>query len=190
MMKAAITFIILISSIITSCTQKEVKNENKTLSGRQPPQLPEAKWLDSGKVALEIDTTLTHKKGAFKCDSVIILDYNGAFGEHTYLPLNDKGQWIATIKKTKRLSEDQLNFIQIIFGSKSSFKNPKMFFCYEPRIGLIYYRNNEVIAQSAICLSCCRMESTAKLGSGNNYASYNTETNEKIAKFYDQLNLQ
>lgn len=52
----------------------------------------EPKWLDSSKVILAIDTLLSHKHYAFKCDSSIIIDYNWSFGEHSYLPFNEKEQ--------------------------------------------------------------------------------------------------
>ena len=147
----------------------------------------EPKWLDSPKAILAIDTLLSHRQNAFKCDSAIIIDYSGSFGEHSYLPLNDKGQWINTIKKRKKLSVDELQFIQQIFGDKSTFKNPLIIGCYEPGLGIIYFKDNKVIGQSAICIGCARIESTATLGSGDNYASFNEKAKQKLRQFYKNL---
>ncbi|RZK87535.1 MAG: hypothetical protein EOO98_13885 [Pedobacter sp.] len=79
-----------------------LKKRSKALSN-----FPEPKWLDSPRLVLAIDTNLTHKRTAFRCDSVIIMSYNGSFGENFYLPVNEKGQWINTIKKKKKLSAIQ-----------------------------------------------------------------------------------
>ncbi len=182
-------FLTSICLIAFSCSrQKEVLEDDK--KANVIPNPPKPKWLESGKVTIAIDSNLSHRKNTFSCDSMIIINYNGAFGEDTYMPINDKGQWISTVKKTKRLSAEEIIFIQKIFGSKSSFTNPKMVFCFEPRIGIVYYKNNIVIAQSAICLGCCRMISTAKLGNGENYASYNELTSKKLISFYDKLDLE
>jgi hypothetical protein len=147
----------------------------------------EPKWLDSSYVILAIDTFLSHRQNAFKCDSAIMVDYNGGFGEHSYLPLNEKGQWINTIKRRKKLSVNELQFIKQIFGNKSTFKDPLIIGCYEPGLGIIYFKDNKVIAQSAICIGCARIQSTATLGSGDSYASFNEKTKQKLVQFYSSL---
>ena len=86
----------------------------------------EISWLDSSNVTYQVDTFLTHKGKGFLCDSAIAIDYTGFFGEHTYMPLNDKGQWINIIEKRKKLKDDQLQLIHSVFGDKKSFDNPMM----------------------------------------------------------------
>lgn len=89
-------------------------------------------WLDSSTVVYSADSSLTHKGKAFLCDSAIAIDYTGFLGEHAYLPLNNKGQWINTIKKRAKLSFGQLQNIQAVFGDKNSFYEPRMVSCYNP----------------------------------------------------------
>ena len=84
-------------------------------------------WLDSSKVVYAVDTLLMHKGKAFICDSVIAIDYTGFLGEHTFLPLNDKGQWINTIKKREKLSAGQIQILHSVFGDKKSFNNPNKY---------------------------------------------------------------
>jgi hypothetical protein len=139
-------------------------------------------WLDSSKVVYAVDTLFTHKGKAFLCDSAIAIEYTGFLGEHTYMPLNDKGQWINTIKKSKKLSAEQLQLIHSVFGDKKSFNNPMMVSCYEPRLEIVYFNDNRVIGQSAICLSCSRLESTAKLGNNDNYSSFSELTLTRLEK--------
>ncbi len=137
-------------------------------------------WLDSSKIIYAADTFLTHKGKAFICDSAIAIDYTGVLGEHTYMPLNENGQWINTIKKRKKLTYEQLQLIHSVFGNKNSFDSSMLVSCYEPRLGIIYFKKNKVIGQSAICLSCARLESTAKLGNGENYSSFNERTLRRL----------
>jgi len=144
-------------------------------------------WLDSSKIIYQVDTFLTHKGKGFLCDSVIAIDYTGFLGEHTYMPLNEKGQWINTIVKRKKLTDDQLQLIHSVFGDKKSFYNPMMVGCYEPRLGIVYFKDNKVIGQSAICLGCARLESTAKLGNGDNYSSFSEHTLRRLEQLCSEL---
>jgi hypothetical protein len=146
-------------------------------------------WLDSSKVIYAVDTFLTHKGKAFYCDSVIAIDYKGFLGEHTFLPLNDKGQWINTIKKSKKLSSEQIQTLHNVLGDKNSFLHPMMVSCYQPRLGIVYFKDNKVIGQSTICLSCARLESTAKLGNDNNYSSFSKQTLRRLEKICFELQL-
>jgi hypothetical protein len=147
----------------------------------------EISWRDSGNVKLDIDPGLSHGGGAFKCDSVIAIDYIGSLGEHTYLPLNNKGQWINTISKRKKLLSSQIDSLNSILGDKTSFVNPMQVACYEPRLGIVYFRKGKVIAQSTICLLCARLESTAKLGNKESYSSFNKRTLRRLERICTQL---
>jgi hypothetical protein len=144
-------------------------------------------WLDSSKVVYVVDSSLTHYGRIFLCDSAIAIDYTGFLGEHTFMPLNGKGQWINTIKKTKKLSVGQLQLINSVFGDKKSFDNPIVIGCYEPRFGIVYFKNHKLIGQSAICLGCERLKSTVKLGNGENYSSFNEQTLRRLEKLCNDL---
>lgn len=125
-------------------------------------------WVDSAKENLIIDTMLSHTKFGFSVDSALVIEYIGFVGEHTSMPLNDKGQWINSIKTVKKLNRLQLKIIQSVFGDANSYKNPIGAECYEPGMGIIYFKNGSVIGQSAICLSCAKIQSTAQLADNSN----------------------
>jgi hypothetical protein len=136
---------------------------------------------------MAIDTNLSHSNGGFSCDSAVIFHYIGFFGEHTYMVLNDKGQWINTIQAHKKLTTAQVNFVHSVFGSRSTFKHPMIVSCFEPRIAIVYFKSGKVIAQSDICLSCCRIQSTARLGNKEYYDSINENARTKLARLYDDV---
>lgn len=150
----------------------------------------EPHWLDSSRAIMKIDTNLSYSKSNFKFDSIIILDYNGGFGEHSYLPLNDSGQWITTIKFRERLTNKKASYLDDIFGDKQTYKNELHIGCFQPGLGLIYYKNNYVVGQSTICIGCARILSTMRLGNNDYYASFNQKTKDKLKQFYKDLNIK
>jgi hypothetical protein len=164
-------------------------DNNKTPSENNAAQFNfDPKWLNTNKVFMAIDSTISFK-GGFKCDSVEIIRYEGSFGEHSFPPLNKEGKWISTIKKRQRLTNQQVVFVSSILRTKATFKNPLIIGCFEPRIGLVYFRDNKVIGQAYLCLGCIRIESTVKLGNNEYYASFNQEARTKLGNFYDSLKI-
>lgn len=109
---------------------------------------------------LAINNNLSHAKG-FQCDSVVGIDYIGFEGEHTYMPIGKSGHYINSIKKTKKLSANQIVRLNKILGSSKTYENPSIVACYEPQLAFIFFRKDVVIAQTQICLSCAQLRSTA-----------------------------
>jgi hypothetical protein len=122
-------------------------------------------WSKTDSVKIKLDSTLSHQSAGFACDSALAIDYTGFEGEHIFLPLNHKGHWIRSIKQKKRLTSQQIKRIHAILGDSNSFKKPMHVMCYMPRLGLVFFRKDTVIAQSAICIGCAGLESSARLGS-------------------------
>jgi hypothetical protein len=159
---------------------------NKIGSSLQISEKYSIPWLDSNRADLKIDSSLSHAAG-FNCDSAIAVDYIGFKGEHTFPVINEKGQWISTIKKVEKLTTSQFQSIQRTLGNKSSFQNPIQVACYEPRWGLLYFKNGEVIGQTEICLACMKIGSSAKLGNNDQFASFNKKTLRKLQAICVQL---
>jgi hypothetical protein len=118
---------------------------------------------------------LSHKGTNFKTDSVLAVDYEGYNDDRGFAPLNEVGNWISTISRIKKLSNKQIEMIQSVLGNPATFQKPIFAFCFEPRLGLIYFKDGKVIAQSAICLQCGRLESSAELGNGEYYTEFNKD---------------
>ena len=133
---------------------------------------------------LVINNNLSHAKG-FQCDSVVGIDYIGFEGEHTYMPIGKSGYYISSIKKTKKLSANQIIRLNKILGNSKTYENPSLVACYEPRLAFIFFRKDEVIAQTQICLSCAQLRSTAKIA-GNSYGDLINKT--AINEFYKLTN--
>jgi hypothetical protein len=194
-MKSQTIIIFFLFLIFQSCSnsKKENKLVSKDSSGKLQLSINKGYktaiiWVDRNNLILQVDTTLSHKGSAFSCDSAIAFDYIGFEGEHTFSVLNDKGQWINTIKQSKKLSANQILRVHNILGNKESFDNPMFVGCYEPRLGIVYFKQGKVIGQDKLCLGCARLESTARLGNGENYSSFNKKTMRQLEKLCQQLN--
>ena len=181
--------ILIIGCNVSSDKQKELQDKANQNS---PPPLPEhyritVSWLDSSPVSLKIDRSLSYKDHEIKCDSVLAIDYIGFEGEHTYLPVNDKGQWISTIRKVSKLQSAQEQRFREIIGNKNTYISPSIIPCYEPRLSLAYFREGKLIGQTAICLSCFRLESTIKTGDTKEDGLISQKAKEQLSELCKEL---
>lgn len=146
-----------------------------------------AKGPREKRLKLEIDESLSHAGKAFQTDSVLAVSYNKHFWEGHELPVEKDGSWQNTLEKIVKLSPAQVAKFHAILGSGKTYKNPAGAGCYEPRLGLVFFRGGKVVAQSAICTSCMRLQSTAKLGDGSHYAAFNVKALKRLEKLEREL---
>ncbi|TDP02483.1 hypothetical protein EV145_103473 [Flavobacterium sp. 245] len=170
--------------VLTSCKNMSKKEYNYP---ELPPKPPRIKifWLNDKTANIKIDRTLSYSKD-IKCDSVLGVNYIGFSGEHFFYPINEKGKYINTISQTKKLNQNQISRLNKIIGNKKTYKNPNIAACYEPRLAFIYFKNDTVICQTQICLSCNQLHSSAALADGAD-GNLNNEAVKKITKLHDEL---
>jgi len=179
--------ILTLCIIALSCTN----SSNDSLPSKvdsedvKPPMAPpifDAKifWVDSSKAEILIDTSLSYKKNNIHCDSVIALDYIGFEGEHFYLPVNSKGQWINTVKKRQKLTKEQEMLITKVLGDKKSFRDPLVIPCFQPNLAFVYYKNGKIIGQISVCLGCAGLQTTIGLGSPPEEGGFNEKARQKL----------
>ncbi|KUJ61646.1 hypothetical protein AR687_11955 [Flavobacteriaceae bacterium CRH] len=171
--------------LLTFVSCKNETDNKKSNPLPPPPKAPkiEIKWLTENQVKIKPKCHLSYIKG-FECDSVIGIDYIGFSGEHFYFPINEKGQYISTIQKKQKLNKEQISKLNSIFNNKKMFENPNIANCYEPRLGFVYFKNNEVICQTIVCIGCSRFQSSAET------AGLNGDFNKKAALELKKLNHQ
>lgn len=174
--------------LLLLCISCNKSKENITTVPQQLPskvQRPKIYWLKTPKYTIEIDSTISHHKG-FECDSVIGIDYFGFEGEHFFYPINKEGQEVSTIKNRKKLTKLQFDKLNDILGSKETYKNPQIVSCYEPRLAFVYFKNNKVIGQTQICLSCAQLQSTVETINGEHGNCFNQKATDQL----DQLRIE
>jgi hypothetical protein len=175
---------VLVFLVLTACKNvSEKENQYPVL----PPKAPTTKifWLKDKTVNIKIDPTLSYSKD-IKCDSVIGVNYIGFAGEHFFYPINEKGRYINTISQTKKLNQKQISRLSAIIGNKKTYKNPNIAACYEPRLAFIYFKNDTVICQTQICLSCNQLHSSANIADGAD-GNLNKEAVKKLTELHDEL---
>lgn len=136
-------------------------------------------WRQDKILEILIDKNISHKKG-FEYDSIIGVDYIGFDHEHFFYPINNKGQYSSSIKKYQKLNEIQAYKLFSILSDKNTYENPRIVGCYEPRLAFVYFKNNQIIAQTQICLSCAQLRSTAKTVSGQYGGLFNQLATDKL----------
>ncbi|KAF2517342.1 hypothetical protein [Flavobacterium foetidum] len=144
----------------------------------------EIKWVIENPVKIKTKSNLSYLKG-FECDSVIGIDYIGFSGEHYYSPINEKGNYISTIRKKQKLSREQISRLNSILSNKKMFENPNIAGCYQPRLGFVYFRNNEVICQTIVCIACSQLESSAETADLN--GNFNQKAKLELKKLTSEL---
>jgi len=178
------TLILLL--IFLSCNKAKETEIIRAVNLPPPPPKENITWIKTSKNTLELDKSLSHNRG-FECDSVIGIDYVGFEGEHFFYPINDKGEFISSIKKKQKLSNKQFMKLNSILGSKETYKNPRIVGCYEPRFAFVYYKGNKVIGQTQICLSCAQLRSTAQTVEGEYGNLFNEKATEELNMLRTEL---
>jgi hypothetical protein len=145
-------------------------------------------WRKDKISKILIDTNLSHQKG-FEYDSIVGIDYIGFEGEHSFNPVNNEGEFISSIKKSKKLNESQIAKLFSILTDKNTYENPQIVACYEPRLAFIYYNGDVIIGQTQICLSCASLHSTAKTISKEHGGLFNTQATKKLDSLRIELGL-
>lgn len=179
-------YLLILFLTLTSC-KKEAENRNTDHLLLPPPKASkiEIKWLAENTVKLKIDSLISYQKG-FESDSVIGINYIGFEGEHYFYPINERGQFINTILKKQKLTSGQISKLSSIIGNKKTYENPNIAGCYEPRLAFIYFKNNEVICQTQICLECSQLASTAETVK-NADGDFNKEAYKELKKINSEL---
>lgn len=183
---AAIVSILAFSPALTSCHSHSSPATAQTPAApRQAEIYTSISYTDSIRVKMAIDTTLSYIDG-FDYDSAVAVDYEGREDNLTDI-LNNNGAWISTIKQFKKLSPAQVKKVQTIIGSAATYEHPQNAACFVPHLGIAYFKYGEVKAQTAICLSCLGIESTAMLGNFTKYSSINTEAADQLGSICTEL---
>jgi len=177
-------FFLFILLLAISC-KKNVEIENQYPKLPPKPERIKIHWLSNKINKMAINPLLSHEKG-FVCDSVIGIDYVGFEGGHSYYPINEKGEYINTIIRKQKLNEAQFLKLNSILGNKSTYINPSIASCYEPRLAFIYFKDNKVIGQTQICLGCAQLHSTAETVNGK----FGDLFNKKAAEELNNLRLE
>ncbi|MDN4012606.1 hypothetical protein QX233_09060 [Chryseobacterium gambrini] len=85
-------------------------------------------------------------------DKIIAYDFKG--DEELYdAPINEQGNFIPIIEKQQFLSQEQADKILTALAKKSSYGEASAA-CFNPHLGLVFFKDNKKVNQISICLDC------------------------------------
>jgi hypothetical protein len=127
-------------------------------------------------------------------DKVVMYDYEGRKG--VYL-VDKNGELSKTIKKQVILDEKTEKELIKKLGQKSSYGEGTAA-CFDPHLGFIFYCQNKIVANIAVCFSCNRLQSSldipaqkqGKIGSGDDIGYLLIGMSESFKKFLNELVLK
>ncbi|MFA7444834.1 MAG: hypothetical protein WCY89_02725 [Flavobacteriaceae bacterium] len=93
-------------------------------------------------------------------DKVIAYDYKGFGGE--IISVIENGEFVDVVMKQKFLDQKQLNhFLQIL--TKNETYGDVTAFCFDPHLGVVFFKNDKVIYKIDVCLDCNYLKSDTEI---------------------------
>lgn len=93
-------------------------------------------------------------------DSVVFYDFGGP--HELYSIIDSDGRISTSVTKHVKLDQTTANSFSTKLTSNKSFGG-NVAACFEPHLGVIYYKNKKRVAHLDICLSCNRLNSSIHL---------------------------
>ncbi len=95
-------------------------------------------------------------------DEVIAFDYETHVdSEQPYIVSND-GKLNPTVTQQKVLKRKQVSTLKTFLGSIETYGHAKAF-CFEPHLGIVFYKNKKVVEHVSICISCNHLASSIEI---------------------------
>ncbi|MFL5728690.1 MAG: hypothetical protein ACJ75J_04310 [Cytophagaceae bacterium] len=95
-------------------------------------------------------------------DSVLIYDFDWR-GKQEYFSIVDASDHLApTVRKSAGLDRKQYAKLNKLLGEKSSFGQSTAA-CFEPHLGVVYYKAGKPLAYMTICMACNRLEASIRI---------------------------
>ena len=117
-------------------------------------------------------------------DKVVAYSYNGERGNEI---INNKGTLAGEIKSKVELNESQIIKFTNLLCNKSTYDGA-VASCFDPHLGIVFYKNNKPAAYVSICLDCNNLVSSIKIPNSNDGFSRDGEKN--IMSFEKELGFQ
>ena len=177
MTKKTSTIFLLIGLVLTwvstGCSNSDNKTSDKTTIDitKVPPPPGRSTVVtineDSSNLFLSQTKEISASKKANRpfnklvYNKVIAYDYEGGKGEGVIEIITD-GKIAPTVKKQKELTQEQVDGLTNYLGANSTYGGTKAF-CFDPHLGIVFYKDSKVVAHVSICLECNYLSSSIKI---------------------------
>jgi hypothetical protein len=174
MKKIITSFFIVIGIVILSCNSKKEENDSQQEINQIKKNLAEKEIhsLENASVHnpfLELDI-----------DEVIAYDYetNVETQDPYIITIDEKLN--PTVSQRKVLTSEQISKLKTFLGSIETYGNTRAD-CFNPHLGIVFYKDKKVVDHISICISCNHLASSIEIPA----ASFKTYTyqSDKTMKF-------
>jgi len=93
-------------------------------------------------------------------DKVIAYDYEGK--ESNWSIIDENGKLESTVKQQKNLNQSQVDDLTFFLGDVETYGAQRAA-CFEPHLGIVFYKKNNIVAHFSICLECNYMISSIRI---------------------------
>lgn len=148
-----------------SCAQHEATVVSTVASLTPPPVSDTSKMLGEQELILYRDNAPSIKPnpsngdpfGHLQYDKIIAYDFEGQ-EESIMNPIDEKGRFVSVILKQQVLTQLQAdNILQHLSDVKTYGGTSAA--CFNPHLGLVFFKDNQVVSQISICLDCNLIDS-------------------------------
>ena len=95
---------------------------------------------------------------------------------------------VDTILKRTTLTPQKAQEIAQILQAKENYDSTSFAKCFEPHIAFIFYRKNEIVGYSSVCLECSMVSSTLKRSSVYSFSAMSKVGRKLFANICTELN--
>lgn len=156
MKKINLILYLFISLIIISCHTKKETNDEKQETNQTKEVLVE-KEMHSLK-----NVTVHNPFLGLKFDEVIAYDYETNMdSEQPYIISNDRELNPAVTQKKVLISE-QISKLKTFLGNVETYGHTRAD-CFEPHLGIVFYKDKKVVAHISICIICNHLASSIEI---------------------------
>lgn len=148
---------------LTSCNKK-VSQENQETE----PIVAESKYIskeDLHNYIKKAKTVIPDKStgkpfDTLDYDKVVTYDYKGFGGE--IISIIENGEFVDVVMKQKFLNQKQIDrFLQIL--TKNETYGDVTAFCFDPHLGVVFFKNDKVVYKIDVCLDCNYLKSDTEI---------------------------
>jgi hypothetical protein len=161
--------------VLTGCSNTDNKTNATTTIGTTkgqtptPPKRHSVATIKNDSTTLfisqakEINVSKKANRPFNKLDfnKVIAYDYAGGKGEGVIDIITD-GKLAQTVIQQKELTQEEVDGLTNYLGANSTYGGNKAF-CFDPHLGIVFYKGNKVVAHLSICLECNYLSSSIKI---------------------------
>jgi hypothetical protein len=166
---------LVLTWILTGCSNSDNKTSSTTTIDTTKVQIPlppkrntVATLKEDSRTSFvnrtkEISTSKKANKPFNKLDynKVIAYDYEGGKGEGGINIITD-GKLAPTVKQQKELTQEQVDDLTNYLGANSTYGGNKAA-CFDPHLGIVFYKDRKIVAHISICLECNYLSSSIKI---------------------------